>query len=278
VAQLLTASFFMEDYLLHDKNAQVVKPTEKKKVIAFTIADKKNMPYALMMQNSLRKFHTEEEVPLIIYDEATMDQVVQPEKYYLATPLFAKELLKEYDLVIKIDADTIITHDLNHIINDDSYDVGTVLNWNRTDPQIYGEIGLATILPQEYMNNGFVALRSRAFVEHWWKLCNSVHFPRMPYREQGFLNILYHYGEYKVTCFDFTDKWHGLISKGEWNKMILKDGKLILPQNEDGYPTEDITIIAIHWAGGGNEKKMNYRIHFNDEVVEWFDKLTSQQK
>lgn len=245
----------------------------KKKVVAFAIADNNNLPYFKMMEKTLRHFHTEEELPLVLYGQKEMDAITDPSKYYKATPMFAKELLKEYDLVIKIDADYLFFHDLNHIINDDSYDVGTVLNWNRTDPLTYGEVAFATVFPQEYMNCGFVAMRSEEFVNRWWDLCNSYHFDRMPYKEQDILNVLYYWGGFKVKCLDHSDKWHGLIAKGEGLNMGVKDGKVVLLKNEDGYPTEDVVIVAYHYAGGQAAEKMNWRVTFSEEVQDFLGEI-----
>lgn len=256
----------------------------KNKVIAFTIADEKNLPYAKMMAKSLRKWHTEEELPLKIYgpEEIKQYQSKYKDYFYKSAPLHFRELLKEYDLVIKLDADQLITGKLDHIIDIwKDYDVGTVLNINRVDPSVYGLVSLATIAPNEYYNNGLVALRNPWFAEEWWRLCNSIHFDRMPMREQGFLNILCHYGNYNVRCFDRYDPvhnistWNGLVAKGEGLRMRVVNNQLVLPIGLDNYPDREVVVKAYHWAGGAGEVKMNYRTHFNEEVISWMDWLVS---
>lgn len=255
----------------------------KKPIIAFTIADETNLPYAKLFINSLRKFHSEEELPLKLYGpEEIKDLARDPNFFYRATPQIAKDLIKEYDTVLKFDCDQLVLGDLKHILSLKDYDAGVVYNLNRVDPPMYGEVGLATIAPSEYFNNGFVAIKSEAFVKHWWKLCNVGHFQRMPYREQGFLNILGHYGDYKVRCFDDYDPvygysaWHGLRAKGEGMKMKVHDGKVILPKSEDGYPDRDKEIKLYHWGGGNTPNKLNYRTVFSDEVVEFIDGLVKE--
>lgn len=250
---------------------------QKDKIIAFTCCDRANEPYARMLVNSFKKFHPDIEIR--VYGEAEIAKFKDPHFFYRQKAVIAKELIGEYDLVLGLDADQIITGSLDHIF-EGKYDVGVVYNWNRVDPPVYGEIGLMTIQPKEYYNCGLVAMRSKEFVSHWYDLCYSHHFEHMPFREQGFLNLITHYGNYQVKCFDDYDAltdtatWNGLMSKGEWNKCIVKDGKLILPASEDGYPKRDVEIKVIHWAGGSEAVKMNYRAYFSEEAIEYLDNLT----
>lgn len=253
----------------------------KQKKIAFTIADEASMKYATMMINSLRKFHSEEELPLIVVSGDELKQYLQdPHFFYRATPIIASKLIKDYDLVLKLDADQIITGDLNHVLNDDSYDLGTVLNFNRTDYQTFGPITTYNIDCTKYMNCGFVAMRSERFVEHWNRLCHTDEFfTTLQYREQDIMNILYYYGDYKVKCFDYPDaltdeaNWNGLVSYGEWLRIKLDGERLILPKSDDGYPNRDVVIKALHWAHGNVADKMNYRIGFSEDVIRRLDYL-----
>ncbi len=245
------------------------------KIKVFTIADKDNMVHAEKMINSFHKFHPDMDVK--IYNEKDVGDKVN---YYRATPMFGRKLLKDYDLVLKLDADQIITGSLDYIFKGE-YDVGVVLNFNRVDQKTYGIVTVFDIEPTAYVNCGLVAMRNKKFVEHWWRLCNSQHFMNLQYREQDLLNVMIHYGDYKINCFDFPDKvenyqaWHGLISKGEYNKMVMRDGKLILPKNEDKYPEVDKEIKVLHSAGGSNEKKVgdSYRLYFSEEVIKYIDGL-----
>lgn len=257
----------------------------KKPRVAFVVADTKSEWMLRMFVNSLRKFHTEEELPLVVIGQKELDAMTDPAKYYKMTPFIAKDLIKEYELVIKFDVDQLIVGDLSYMWRKViEYDVGTVYNWNRVDPPRFGEVGLTTIAPIEYYNCGLVAMKSEKFVNHWWKLCQSQHFERMPMREQGFLNILTHYGFYRVVCFDdynpITEEssWWGLRSKGEWNKVVLKNGEMILPVGVDGYPETNKKLKVLHWAGGDGSPKMDYRLYFSEEVIAHLDYLVGDKK
>jgi len=256
----------------------------KKPAVAFTIADANNAWMIPYLKNSLRKFHGEKELPLVIYGQEVLNEIPDPAKFYKATPLFARELSDDYELVLKLDCDQIIMGSLDFILKTKDYQIGTVLNINRVDPPKYGFVTVQGVMPNEYYNAGLVAMRSPEFIEHWWKLCNSKYFDRFQYREQDLLNILCHYGNYKVRCFDHYDKltnymgWHGLVAKGEENKMIVKDKKVILPRGKDNYPDRDVEIKIWHSAGGAGEKKLNYRVYFNEDVIQHINWLISDDK
>jgi hypothetical protein len=245
------------------------------KIIAFTIADQNNQVHADKLEKSFHHFHPD--IELKVYSEKDIGNKIN---YYRSTPMFAKDLIDEYDLVLKLDSDQLVVGNLDFIF-DKGYDVGTVLNFNRVDPPKYGNVAVFDIAPTEYMNCGLVAMRSKRFIDHWWDLCNSNHFNNLKYKEQDLLNVLVHYGDYDITCFDFPDQaykysaWHGLISKGEYLKMEMRNGKLILPKAKDNYPEQDKEIKVLHSAGGGFEKRIgdSYRRLFNEEVIKYIDSL-----
>ena len=248
-----------------------------KKVIAFTIADDNNQEYLKMFVNSLRKFHSEEELPLKVIGQKELQEIRIDEKFYKMTPYIAKDL-KEYDLIAKFDCDQIVCGDLSHIWQDEDYDVGTVLNWNRVDPKTYGEVAVWDVTAPIYYNCGFVVMRSKEFIDHWWKLCDKPNIKNYRYREQDLLNILCYYGNYKVKCFDDQKMWHGLIVKSEWNKLEMRGDEIICPKGQDGFPPDEKIIKMIHWGGGQNGVKMNYKAYFKEDVIARLDYLTHEKK
>jgi len=252
-----------------------------KKVIAFTIADSNNIEYARMLEKTIRKFHTKEELPFHIVQREELQTYLKSDQhfYYRATPILAKKFIDEYETVIKLDADQLVLGGLNYLWETNDFEVGTVLNINRVDPSRYGVVQIQGVVPQEYFNCGLVVMRSKKFVEHWEELCRSKYFFNFQYREQDLLNILCHFGQYQIRCLDYYDmprkqsNFWGLVSKGEWNKAILKDNDVILPKGKDNYPDRDTVLKVIHYAGGGNEKRMNYKAYFQPEVSDYIDSL-----
>lgn len=275
-----------------------------RKVAAFCIADNKNLPLYEKMKASLRKFHSEQELPLFLIGEKEIEEYKDPQFFYRATPLVAEKLLKEYETVIKIDADSLILGDISHVWTAKNFDVGVVNNSNPVDHEKY-PVQLWNIHPYSYVNCGFVVMRSHQFVEQWKALCLSGHFNSYQFKEQDLLNIMVFYmnsdlkGPYRVNFLDSGDKWHGLIYKGYESKVLLKkeyvqvndengklkftDGKitvrtqpshLFLPPQE-GWNQNEQQIVIWHAAGGDDPNKGNYQLKFSEEVSDYIDTLVS---
>ena len=199
------------------------------------------------------------------------------------TPIFVKELLQEYECVARLDSDMIITGDITSCWEGD-FDVAVVQNANPRElaaqQQMMGKVvQVWDIDPLDYVNCGFVVVKSERFVDHWLRLCTP---QRQHYQfyEQDFLNILVFYGDYKVKFLDRQpdNKWWGLISKGYWSQIVRKDGKLILPKNSgderDPWPTDaDKEIVCIHQAGGAGPKFTDLDIRFTSEVATYLKEL-----
>ena len=254
----------------------------KKPVCGFVAFDKANEKYYDRFLKSLRKFHSEEELPIFVWDEHKIKSYNDPEFFFRQKPIIGRQLLKDYELVIGFDVDQIITGDLNEIINEKNYDMAAPLNWNRIDPQLFGPVTVWNIAPTSYFNCGIVAMRNREFVEKWFRLCNSGHFASYKYREQDLMNIMAFYFDYKSMNLDAEKSWFGLISKGEMPKFQMavdKDtnygAKLICPAAPDRFPNQDMTVKVIHFAGGqgAGDKFDYYRTHCAPEVVEYLDWL-----
>lgn len=224
------------------------------KIIAFCPADNAHLEDFNKLEKSLRKFHTEEELPLIRVDNTTND----PHFWYRAKPVIAKELIKEYDIVIGLDADQIILAPLSDIWEGD-FDVAVV----RNDPNY--PISVWDITHPNYFNNGLVVLKNKEFVNHWYKLCMSEHFLRYQFREQDLLNLLCSdYFNYKVRRLE-ENKVYGEMAKALWPRFRMVDGKVML---------EDKQLCVIHFGGGaGDPSKGNYKIRFSEDVVKYIDSL-----
>ena len=249
--------------------------------IFYTIADVNNLKYFVKLKNSLAKFHLQEELRL--FDDLAIQNSQDPMFFYRATPILAKKLMDEgYDMVCKLDCDQIITGDLSHIWEGD-FDVAVVQNSNPREMKTY-PVAVWDIPPLDYLNCGFVVMKSKKFVEHWLSLCYSPHFDHYQMKEQDLLNILVYYGDYKVKFLDRSNKWHNLISKGYWSKIELRDigiidgkfrdFKLVLPKNDEWPQDEDKQIACLHWAGGNDPRKMeDINIKFKPEVAKWLNDL-----
>lgn len=255
-----------------------------KPVIFYTVAlDEQNQEYADKM---IRSFKYYNDYPLKTFTIEDFTDLLghKPEynDFYRLTPMFARSLIDEYELVVRLDADQVILGKLDYIVDHrKDYDLGTVLNINRIDPLRYEMPKGYGIEANEYYNMGLLAFTNKKLLEHLWKLCHSKYYYRLRFREQDIMNILAHYGDYKVRCFDHYDyknkyyAWHGLVAKGEGSKMILDGDTVILPKGKDNYPDHDLVIKAYHWAGGDGEVKWNLHNHFNEELAKHILKITA---
>ena len=279
----------------------------KKPVLIFSCSDDNNFQYSVMMFNSLTKFHSPKDIDMILYTTMKHPYKLKelpkgvkvidlspylkddPMFFYRQKPVIAEQYMDDYELVLGIDSDSIITGNLNYVFETKDYDVGTVINWNRVDPQMFGfvEIMRLGISPPDYYNCGFVAMRSKKFVHHWKVLCFSPEFNNMQYKEQDLLNVLTHFGNYNVRCFDSGDgvvkmsAWWGLIAKGELIRAELKGNEIVIPKGlgDTPFPPAEMTLKVIHVGGGNTPNKLNYRPWFKDEkIIERINYLVGETK
>ena len=245
-----------------------------KKVVFFSIADEKNMPYFEKMKASLLYWHPKAKVELMGGQELQNTLKQDPHFFYRSTPAIARELIKEYDVVIKIDADSVITGDISDLwIND--YDIAVPNNSNPKEYKKY-PVTVWNIHPLSYLNCGLVAMQSETFIDHWWRLCTSPHFNFYQFREQDLMNIMIFYGMYKAVFLDASKTFWGLASKGYWPQIELRDNKLFLPPQPDWNEVEK-EIKVIHWAGGNEANKMNFNTSFQEPVAKWLNKITKEE-
>ena len=263
---------------------------ENKDLVVFTACDQNNLKYARVFLKSFKHFHPD--VPLVLFTDAKVENIEgvrvlplltkDPMVWYKQKPFFADRLFREgYKAVLGADADQIVLGNLDNVLYSKGYDVGTVLNFNPID---YASLGPITVqgvhYATEYYNAGLVMMRSHKFVRHWLRLCEGKFFERFTYREQDLLNILCHFGEYQVFCFDDADDfnkyyaWHGLLGSRSTMQMLMHKGNVVLPAQPTGFPNRDIVYKVWHPASGQQTyDKMNFRTSFNEEVIRYIDEI-----
>lgn len=259
--------------------------TAKKPVCFFTAATANHLQYAIPFWKSLTKFHSPKDIDMILYTNETRPEELSklPEGikivdlspylddeqfFFRQKPVLMEPLLDEYELVVGFDNDQLVLGDLMPIIETKDYDVGTVVNWNRFDEKYFPvvEIMRIGIQPIQYYNCGLVALRSKQFAHNWLVDCYSQEFNYMQYREQDILNILCHFGNYNVRCFDMPNgpedkvSWYGILSKGELSRVLVEDDRAIVKKGEgpQAFPPTDVQLRVIHWGGGNSGGKCNW--------------------
>lgn len=218
----------------------------------------KNMKFFEQFEKSFHHFHPDVEVRR--FENANPEDKAF---WYRAKPVIAKQLFDEgYDTVVLADNDQIVLGDISHIWNTPA-DVAVVLN----DPNY--PISVWDIGPQYgslYFNNGLVVVKNKEFVNHWLRLCNSMHFDRYQFKEQDILNILCSdYCNYTIDCLDLGDKIHGELAKALWSKAKMVKDKVMI---------EDKQLMVIHFgSGSGDPSKGKYKLRFQSNVVKFIDGL-----
>lgn len=282
-------------------NKSLEENSNKKSAVFFTVATVSHLQYAIPFFKSLTKFHSPKEVDMILYtDEARPEELQKlPEGikivdlkpylqdelfFYRQKPILMEPLLDRYELVIGFDSDQLVLGDLNPILESKDFDAGVVINYNRFDEKYFPlvEIGRIGIPPVKYYNCGLVALRSKAFCHQWLVNCYNEEFNFMQYREQDVLNILCHFGNFNIRCFDMPDgpgnpvSWWGILGKGEWNRAIVEDNKVMVKKGEGPtpFPPTNVQIRVIHWGSGNASGKCNWASICSEAMMERIYELT----
>lgn len=251
--------------------------------------------YSKKMMNSLVKTNPDiaKKADVILMTDKDFNQLGgTPREMLYMTPWFAKHLMKDYECVVRIDSDAIVTGDISSCWEGD-FDVAVAQNANPREIVAQQQMMGRTVQVwdidalKEYVNCGFVVMKSEEFVDHWLSLCTPERQGRYQFYEQDFLNILCFYGNYKVKLLDKLpdNKFWGLSSKGYWSEIIMdKDKKLILPKNSgnefDAWPTDnDKEIVYIHMAGGNQPGKFDkLDTQFQPKVASYLKFLISDEK
>lgn len=108
--------------------------------------------------NSFKKFHPD--IDLVVFRQDTVDKLF-PEKginWYQAKPYFAGLLMNDYDLVVNMDADHVVTGRMTEVFDNVDYEVG--MPWNFND---YENAAFENITEEMYLQAGIVASTSPKF-------------------------------------------------------------------------------------------------------------------
>ena len=243
------------------------------KILYYTVAlDQKYMDTTVrLMANSFAKFHKEKLAVLTAQDVAKAYPTPSYNHTFRVTPLTLMGLIENYDCVVRLDADQVIMGNLNHVTEGD-FDVAVVQNssprdWTNHFLMTGQRLAVYDVDPLDYVNCGFVVVKSKRFVKHWFGLSNSPYFEQYPFREQDILNLLVNYFPYKVKYLDRQpdNRWHGLIAKGYTPTAKLENGKVVIPKDGE-WVKEDKHLVCYHYAGGESVAKGKYRLLFPDDV------------
>ena len=236
----------------------------KDKCVFFTIADDRYYyPVGTpILINSFKKFHPD--IDLVIFRQDMIDKVFAEKKvnFYNCRPTFAKLLVPYYDLVIGIDADSIILGPLDEIINGD-YEVGCPTNYND-----YENMSLENITEKMFLQAGLVASSNPVF----WDIWEQENKNAMKYQaqENSVLNLIWYndplISKMKKVVFDEKKDYYGCKSLNRESEFYL-DGEKVMCRGEQ--------VFIYHSAkGGANMPKFQFeKMGFPEEVIKYMEVL-----
>jgi hypothetical protein len=214
-----------------------------------------------VLVNSFKKYHPD--IDLVVFRQDKIDQqfYLKGINFYMAKPTFAKLLTKDYERVVNIDADTIITGRLTEVL-DTEWDIGGVWNYN-----LYENASLENVSERQYIQAGLVG----SSVPEFWDVWEAANKKAMEYKRQenDVLNLIWYNDKklkkYNKVIWDKVKNYLGCKSLGLEDQFYIDNDKLMCMGEQ---------VKAYHWAkGGGALPKMQFeRLPFKEEVVTWLYK------
>lgn len=211
--------------------------------------------------NSFLRFHPD--IDLVVFRQDKVNETMKDGiDFYNAKPTFAKLLTDKYDLVVNIDADTVITGRLTEVFDNVDYEVGGA--WNKND---YEDAEFGNITADMYVQAGMVASTNKKFWDLWEeenKLANL--FIR---KENDTLNLVWYNNpetkKMKKKIFDKKKDYYGCKSLGREPEFYIQDDKLMCRKEQ---------VKAYHFARGGVFPKLDFNsMDLTWEVKAWLNGL-----
>jgi hypothetical protein len=234
------------------------------KVAFFTIASDSHY-YGCgtpVLINSFKRYHPD--IDLIVFRQDMIDKVFKEKNinFYTAKPTFAKLLIDKYDLVVNIDADTIILDRLEKILQGD-YDVACPSNKND-----YENMSIDNVREDMFLQAGLVASTNKRF----WDIWEEANKDAMKYvaQENTVMNLIwYNNSEVQKMNKIILDK-----DKDYWGcKSLNREGEFYISDNKVMCRGEQVFVY--HHAKGANAMpKLQFQyMGFRQEVVEYLIKI-----
>jgi hypothetical protein len=197
----------------------------KNKAVFFTfVSDDYYGPVGTpVLINSFKKLHPD--VDLVVFRQDMINKVFAETgvNFYNAKPTFAKLLVPYYDLVVNIDADSIVLGRLDEVLKD-AYDIGAPTNFND-----YENMSIENVTKEMFLNAGLVASRNENFWHIWEKHNRSAQ--QYIAKENTVLNLLwYNHSEVRLMrrkIFDQHKDYYGCKSLNREHEFYMEDTKVM---------------------------------------------------
>lgn len=234
-----------------------------KKVCFTAVDDRLYYPEGThIMINSFKRFHPD--IDLVVFRQDTVDRLFGEKKinWYQAKPHFAELLFNDYDLIVNMDADHIITARMTEVFDNVDYDVA--MPWNFND---YENASFENITEEMYLQAGMVASTRKDFWVKWQEMNeNAMDYVR---KENDIVNLLIYneMPDLKLKILDKEKDYYGCKSLGREPLFYVKDDMLFCSK-------DDGQVMAYHFARGPVFPKLDpSMLPITDEVKDWWSKI-----
>jgi hypothetical protein len=215
-----------------------------------------------IMVNSFKKFHPD--IDLVLIRQNTVDKLFSEKgiNWYNATPYFAELFFDDYDLVVKMDVDHVVTGRMTEIF--DNVDYGVAGPWNFND---YENSSVQNVTAEMYVQGGLIASTKKEFWLKWQRMNNDVRKYRC--RENDVFNLVI-YNEIPGLKLKIVDKerdYYGCKSLNREKEFYIESDRLMCRGEQ---------VFAYHNAKGGVYPKLDFdNMPFTPEVKEWLKRIGS---
>ena len=233
------------------------------KKVCFAPVDDKH--YYLMgtpvMINSFKRFHPD--IDLCLIRQNTVDKLFKEKgiDWYNATPYFAELLFDDYDLVVKMDVDHVITGRMTEIFDNVDYDVAGP--WNFND---YENSSVENITERMYIQGGMIASTKKEFWLTWQEMNRDARKYRC--RENDVMNLIIYNvmsEELKLKIVDKDKDYYGCKSLNREHEFYIDNNRLMCRGEQ---------VLAYHNAKGGAYPKLDFdNMPFTPEVKKWLKQI-----
>lgn len=212
------------------------------------------------MINSFKRFHPD--IDLVIFRQDVTDKLFKEKgtDWYNSKPYLAELLFNDYDLVVNMDADHVITGRMAAVFDTVDYDVAGPLNFND-----YENVSVDNVTEGMYIQGGMVASTKKDFWLKWQEMNRDARKYRC--RENDVMNLVIYniMPELKLKIVDKDKDYYGCKSLGREPEFYIENDKLMCRGEQ---------VLAYHHAKGGVFPKLDFdTMPFTDEVRRWLKKI-----
>lgn len=197
--------------------------------------------------NSFKRFHPD--IDLVIFRQDMIDKIFKEHNvnFFNAKPTFAKLLVPYYELIVNIDADSVVLGRCDEILKGD-YDVGAAWNFNDYENRTIGNVK-----EDQYLQAGLVGATNPKFWDIWERENANAH--KYVCAENDVLSLIwYNDPELAIMKKKIYDKgnnlYYGCKSLNLEKEFYIEDTKIMCRSGQ--------VKIYHHAKGGGHMPKLDF--------------------